>query len=99
MRSMQKGFAFSKDTKYHEEFYKQFPYQPTLDQLVSFESIKKDMESSAPMDRLLCGDVGFGKTEVAFRAMFKAVYDANKCCIFVQPPFFLITISKCPYSF
>lgn len=78
MRSMQKGFAFSKDTKYHEEFYKQFPYQPTLDQLVSFESIKKDMESQTPMDRLLCGDVGFGKTEVAFRAMFKAVYDGKQ---------------------
>ncbi len=77
-REMKKGFAFSKDTKYHEEFYNQFIYEPTLDQLTAFEEIKKDMESEKPMDRLLCGDVGFGKTEVAFRAMFKAVYDGKQ---------------------
>ena len=83
-REMKKGFAFSKDTKYHEEFYKEFMYTPTLDQLKAFEEIKKDMESSKPMDRLLCGDVGFGKTEVAFRAMFKAVYD-NKQVLYLCP--------------
>ena len=77
-RSMQKGYAFSKDTKYHEEFYKEFEYVPTKDQLNAFSEIEKDMESIQPMDRLLCGDVGFGKTEVAFRAMFKAVYDGKQ---------------------
>ncbi len=77
-REMQKGFAFSPDTKYHEEFYNEFMYEPTLDQLTAFDEIKKDMEAEKPMDRLLCGDVGFGKTEVAFRAMFKAVYDGKQ---------------------
>ena len=77
-RQMQKGFAFSKDTKYHEEFYEEFSYTPTIDQITSFKEIEKDMESVKPMDRLLCGDVGFGKTEVAFRAMFKAVYDGKQ---------------------
>ena len=83
-RKMKKGFAFSKDTKYHEEFYNEFIYTPTIDQIKAFEEIKKDMESIEPMDRLLCGDVGFGKTEVAFRAMFKAVYD-NKQVLYLCP--------------
>ena len=78
IRSMKKGFSFSKDTSYHEEFYNEFEYSPTKDQLKAFEEIKKDMEEIKPMDRLLCGDVGFGKTEVAFRAMFKAVYDGKQ---------------------
>ena len=77
-REMQQGFAFSKDTSYHEEFYNEFIYTPTKDQIKAFLEIKKDMEDSHPMDRLLCGDVGFGKTEVAFRAIFKAVYDAKQ---------------------
>ncbi len=78
LRSMQKGFAFSHDTKYHDEFYKEFEYIPTLDQIKAYDEIKDDMEKVQPMDRLLCGDVGFGKTEVAFRAMFKAVYDGKQ---------------------
>ncbi len=78
LRSMQKGFAFSHDTKYHDEFYKEFEYVPTLDQIKAYDEIKDDMEKVQPMDRLLCGDVGFGKTEVAFRAMFKAVYDGKQ---------------------
>ncbi len=77
-REMQKGFAFSKDTKYHEDFYNEFMHEPTLDQLTTYEEIKRDMEDEHPMDRLLCGDVGFGKTEVAFRAIFKAVYDGKQ---------------------
>ena len=77
-RSMQKGFSFSKDSNYHDEFYKEFEYEPTLDQIKAYDEIKKDMEANSPMDRLLCGDVGFGKTEVAFRAMFKAVYDSKQ---------------------
>ena len=78
LRKMQKGYAFSKDTNYHLEFYNNFEYKPTKDQIIAFEEIKKDMENNLPMDRLLCGDVGFGKTEVAFRAMFKAVYDGKQ---------------------
>ena len=77
-RSMQKGFAFSKDTKYHDEFNQEFVYNPTKDQLRAYDEIKREMEEDKPMDRLLCGDVGFGKTEVAFRAMFKAVYDGKQ---------------------
>ncbi|MBQ4633993.1 MAG: DEAD/DEAH box helicase [Bacilli bacterium] len=81
---MQKGFAFSKDTAYHDEFYKMFKYEPTRDQLEAFELIKQEMEQEKPMDMLLCGDVGFGKTEVAFRAMFKAVYD-DKQVLYLCP--------------
>ncbi len=67
------GFAFKKDDEDQIEFEKEFIYDETKDQLVSTMQIKKDMESSSPMDRILCGDVGYGKTEVAFRAIFKAV--------------------------
>lgn len=77
-RESRKGFAFSKDTKYHEEFYNNFEYTLTADQVKAYDEIKNDMERERPMDRLLCGDVGFGKTEVAFRAMFKAVYDGKQ---------------------
>ena len=69
------GFAFSKDTPWQSEFEAKFPYQETGDQLRCIEEVKKDMESIRPMDRLLCGDVGYGKTEVALRAAFKAVMD------------------------
>ena len=77
-REMQKGFAFSKDNELQEMFESEFIYTPTNDQLLAINQIKMDMESSKPMDRLLCGDVGFGKTEVAFRAMFKAVNDGKQ---------------------
>ena len=69
------GHAFSKDTEMQKEFEEQFVYDMTDDQDNAVKEIKKDMESSKPMDRLLCGDVGFGKTEVAIRAAFKAVSD------------------------
>ena len=69
------GFAFSKDSEMQKEFESQFAYEMTDDQDRAVEEIKKDMESTKPMDRLLCGDVGFGKTEVAIRAAFKAVSD------------------------
>ncbi|WP_448572877.1 transcription-repair coupling factor [Trichothermofontia sp.] len=72
-RSQQKGFAFPSDTPWQEELEDSFPYQPTPDQLKAIQDIKRDMESERPMDRLVCGDVGFGKTEVAVRAIFKAV--------------------------
>ena len=67
------GFAFPEDTKEQMDFEKEFEYTETDDQLKVSEEIKRDMEKQQPMDRLLCGDVGYGKTEVAFRAMFKAV--------------------------
>jgi len=74
-RSEDIGFAFSRDTILHREFEDEFAYNLTLDQAGAIEEVKADMESGKPMDRLLCGDVGFGKTEVAIRAAFKAVYD------------------------
>lgn len=78
-----KGFAFSKDTPWQKEFEDRFPYEETLDQLRSIEETKKDMEENRPMDRLLCGDVGYGKTEVAIRAAFKAVMDQKQVAYLV----------------
>jgi transcription-repair coupling factor (superfamily II helicase) len=72
-RSQQKGFAFPTDMPWQQELEDSFPYQPTTDQLKAVQDVKRDMESDRPMDRLVCGDVGFGKTEVAIRAIFKAV--------------------------
>ena len=83
-REMKKGFAFSKDNEYSSEFEKDFPYELTKDQVRAISQIKEDMESTSPMDRLLCGDVGFGKTEVAFVAAFKAILD-SKQVLFLCP--------------
>lgn len=77
-REKVQGFQFSKDTPWQNEFEAQFPYQETDDQLRCIEEVKKDMEQAKPMDRLLCGDVGYGKTEVALRAAFKAVMDQKQ---------------------
>ena len=77
------GFAFSKDTPWQEQFENNFEYQETDDQLRCIEEVKKDMESQKPMDRLLCGDVGYGKTEVAIRAAFKAVMDQKQVAYLV----------------
>lgn len=77
-RANTKGYIFSADTPWQREFEDTFPYQETEDQLRSIEEVKRDMESEKPMDRLLCGDVGFGKTEVALRAAFKAVCDSKQ---------------------
>lgn len=77
-REKVQGFGFSKDTPWQNEFEAKFPYQETDDQLRCIEEVKKDMEMSKPMDRLLCGDVGYGKTEVALRAAFKAVMDQKQ---------------------
>lgn len=82
-RSQLKGFQFSSDDQYQVEFDNAFPYVETDDQLRSIQEIKKDMESDRPMDRLLVGDVGFGKTEVAMRAAFKAVSDHKQVAILV----------------
>ena len=83
-RQLRKGFAFSKDTPLQQLFENEFKYEATSDQLRAISEIKADMESSVPMDRILCGDVGYGKTEVAFRAMFKAVLD-NKQVLYLCP--------------
>ncbi|MGL5081906.1 MAG: transcription-repair coupling factor [Microcoleaceae cyanobacterium] len=83
-RAQQQGFGFPVDTPWQEELEDSFPYQPTPDQLKSTQDVKRDMESDRPMDRLVCGDVGFGKTEVAIRAIFKAV-TAGKQVAFLAP--------------
>ena len=80
-RRGQTGYAFSADTPWQREFEDNFPYPETDDQLRCIEEIKSDMESPVPMDRLLCGDVGFGKTEVALRAVMKAVLDSKQVAI------------------
>ena len=82
-RSTLKGYKFSKDTEWQRQFEDEFPYEETPDQLTSLEEIKSDMESSKVMDRLLCGDVGYGKTEVAIRAAFKAVMDGKQVVLLV----------------
>ncbi len=78
-----KGYAFSKDTEWQKQFEDSFPYVETDDQLRCIEETKKDMEAPRPMDRLLCGDVGYGKTEVAIRAAFKAVMDQKQVAYLV----------------
>ncbi len=75
------GFSFSPDSEFHREFADAFPFEETPDQSTSINDIAADMESSRPMDRLLCGDVGYGKTEVAMRAAFKAVFDNRQVAI------------------
>ncbi|MGH9620354.1 MAG: transcription-repair coupling factor [Bryobacteraceae bacterium] len=80
-RRMAKGFAFSGDSNWQREFEDAFEYSPTKDQLNAMVQIKSDMESEQPMDRLLCGDVGFGKTEVAMRAAFKALGDGKQVAV------------------
>ncbi len=82
-REASKGFAFSADCDLQHDFEYRFPYDETDDQLKCCDEIKQDMEKARPMDRLLCGDVGFGKTEVALRAAFKCVLDGKQCAILV----------------
>ena len=82
-RKRQEGFAFAADSPWQLEFEDNFPYPETDDQLRCIAEIKNDMESPTPMDRLLCGDVGFGKTEVALRAVMKAIMDGKQVAILV----------------
>lgn len=82
-RQAEKGFAFSTDTVWQKEFEESFEFEETEDQLQSIEEVKEDMESEKVMDRLLCGDVGYGKTEVAIRAAFKAVQDGKQVAYLV----------------
>ncbi|NOY39907.1 MAG: transcription-repair coupling factor [Nitrospirae bacterium] len=82
-REVVEGYSFSPDTELHREFDAFFPFEETADQIRAWEEIKRDMESPRPMDRLLCGDVGYGKTEMAMRAAFKAVYDGKQVAVLV----------------
>ena len=82
-REKVKGFKFSKDTLWQKEFEDLFPYEETEDQLKAIKETKKDMESTKVMDRLVCGDVGYGKTEVAIRAIFKACMDNKQVAVLV----------------
>ena len=77
-REKTEGYSYSPDTDMQAQFEQKFPFQETNDQLISIDEVKKDMESNHPMDRLLCGDVGYGKTEVALRAAFKCVADGKQ---------------------
>ena len=82
-RQRRPGFAFSPDSPWQTEFEEAFPYAETGDQLQAIADIKKDMEQPRPMDRLLCGDVGYGKTEVALRAIMKCILDGKQAAILV----------------
>lgn len=83
-RQEQQGFVYEKDTVWQKEFEEMFPFEETEDQVLAIEATKRDMESPKIMDRLICGDVGFGKTEVAIRAAFKAVQE-NKQVVYLVP--------------
>jgi transcription-repair coupling factor (superfamily II helicase) len=82
-RQASKGYAFSPDTVWQQDFEEDFAYEETEDQLRAIEAIKNDMEKPLPMDRLLCGDVGYGKTEVALRAIFKCIADGKQAAVLV----------------
>ncbi len=82
-RMAEKGYQFDEDNDWQSQFEAHFPYEETDDQIRSINEIKHDMQSPTPMDRLLCGDVGFGKTEVALRAAFKCVLNSKQCAILV----------------
>ncbi|PSB12231.1 transcription-repair coupling factor, partial [Pleurocapsa sp. CCALA 161] len=84
-RAKLEGYAYPPDNPWQQELEDSFPYQPTPDQLKATQEIKNDLESDRPMDRLVCGDVGFGKTEVAIRAIFKVITSGNKQVAFLAP--------------
>ena len=96
-RKRQPGFAFAADAPWQKEFEDNFPYPETDDQIRCIADIKHDMESPTPMDRLLCGDVGFGKTEVALRAVMKAVMDGKQVAILVPTTVLAQSITRQPW--
>ena len=83
-RQQQEGFVYGKDTVWQKEFEEMFPFEETEDQLIAIEDTKRDMESTKIMDRLICGDVGYGKTEIAIRAAFKAIQE-DKQVVYLVP--------------
>ena len=88
------GIVFATDTAWQHEFEHSFPYHETTDQFSAIEEIKSDMESKKPMDRLLCGDVGYGKTEVAMRAAFKALKTVTRSRFWFRRRCWPTSISK-----
>src|SRR5690606_39472712 len=82
-RQQEKGFAYSKDSYLQTELEASFMYEDTPDQIKATRDVKTDMQSDRPMDRLICGDVGFGKTEIAVRAAFKAATDGKQTAVLV----------------
>ncbi|GHU61240.1 transcription-repair-coupling factor [Clostridia bacterium] len=82
-RKLAPGHAFSPDTVWQKDFEDRFPYEPTPDQVRCFDAVRQDMENPWPMDRLICGDVGYGKTEVALRAVFKCISDSKQAAVLV----------------
>ena len=82
-REMKKGYSYSQDNSWLQEMEASFPYVETPDQMETIRDVKRDMEQPRPMDRLVCGDVGYGKTEVAVRAAFKAVLDGRQVAVLV----------------
>src|SRR5262249_7873213 len=86
LREAQPGIAYPPDTDWQREFEGAFPYEETPDQLTTMVEIKRDMQRSRPMDRLICGDVGYGKTELAMRAAFKAIDNGRQVAVLVPTP-------------
>ena len=83
VRETERGHAFGEDTTWQREFEASFVYEETDDQMKAIDDAKQDMQGDQPMDRLICGDVGFGKTEVAIRTAFKAVMDGKQVAVLV----------------
>ena len=83
-RQNQEGYAYGEDTVWQKEFEEMFPFEETEDQLLAIQAVKRDMQSHRIMDRLICGDVGYGKTEIAIRAAFKAVQE-DKQVVYLVP--------------
>ena len=96
-RQEKEGHIFGKDTLWQKEFEELFPYEETEDQLMAIEETKKDMESAKIMDRLICGDVGYGKTEIAIRAAFKAVQEGKQVSGMFPLPFWHSSIMTLLY--
>ena len=93
-----RGHSFAPDTPWQQEFEEAFAYEETPDQIRAGEEIKRDMESPRPMDRLLCGDVGYGKTEVAMRAAFKAIMDGKQVAVLAPTTILASSIFKHSHS-
>ena len=93
-RQLLRGHAFAADDEWQRELAAAFPYEETPDQRLAIEAVKADMEAPRPMDRVICGDVGFGKTEVAVRAAFKAVQDGHQVALLVPTTVLAQLVSK-----
>ena len=91
-RQESEGYVCGPDTVWQREFEEMFPYEETQDQLDAIEATKRDMESTKIMDRLVCGDVGFGKTEIAIRAAFKMVQEGRQCAVLVPTTILALTL-------